>query len=239
MQAIYNCAFDAHVAVSTIEDEIDLAIEVVHDVLGCGGRRFAGAVGRWSSNGSVTCGDEEAGVLGGWHAEANGFLTWVHVWSELAIFRYREEDGQWAGPEPGDEWCVHFRDRLAHDSPQVLRAGDVGDEWIVVGSTFSGEDTGDSRRVGRIGAESIDCLSRKGYRRSNAIFDGVDGIAKKGCVRAVGCDRSVRVVNVAVLVICSLLWKIKRMEIHDPGVAMRVGKVRERSLGFFGSCHRT
>ena len=171
MQPVNDCALYPDITVSAIEDEVDLTLKVVHDVPGCCWAGLAGAVCAGPGDGFVTGGDEEAGIFGRGHAEADGALAGVDVGCELRVWGDGKQDCQGAGPESGYDWLVDVGNWRSGDALKVFGAGDVGDERVVVGTTFGSEDTRDSGCIGCVGTEAVHSFSGEGDGWCDALFD--------------------------------------------------------------------
>ena len=153
-----DSGFDADLAGTSVEDEIDVVAEAAADVLGSGGGKFGEAVGTGSGEGHVGGTDESERDGMGWHAEGDGRKSGGDGVGNRRLLP--NDERQRAGPEfsgqtIGSFWPICDQ-RLCHFDRSY-----VNDERAEGRATFDGIDSSDGVGVERVGSKSVDGFGRE------------------------------------------------------------------------------
>lgn len=151
--------FDADVAGSAVEDEVDGVAEFIVDMSSGGGADAGGAVGAGSGDGSIEESEEfeGEGVVGA--SEADGVKSGGGLVDDGGLFF--DDEGKGSGPELFGEGFGGWRP-MGGVSASDGFVGDVDDEGVGGGAAFDGVDFFDGVGVGGIGAEAIDGFGGEG-----------------------------------------------------------------------------
>ena len=166
--------FEADGGGAAVEDGVDAVVEVFEDVGGGGGAGAAEAVGAGGGDGDAGGFDEGEGDGVGGHADAYEGAPGGDVVGDAC--GARQEEGERAGPEGGDEAFGLWRDD--GDLIEHGAVADVDDDGVPAGALFGGEDAGygvwrrgrwlRGRRRFRWGR--LRCRRCGGFRRPGDVF---------------------------------------------------------------------
>ena len=152
--------FDADRRRAAVDDEIDAAAEIGQHVVSRGRRQVAGAVGRGRDHGLAEGPQNIARHVVVGHPHGDGVEPGRRQVGDRTVGGFGENERERSRPERGGEprrVGIKTAERLRR-----LQIRDMGDERVEGRAAFGLVDPRDGAPVGRVGAEAVDGLGRKG-----------------------------------------------------------------------------